>query len=121
MLTRRVRIALRSAFPLVFAALPPLASATAQATTGQQPTVFRRPATPPPPFTGALDARILSGLRYRSTGPARGGRVTAVAGVPSQPFTFYMGSTGGGAWKAVDAGQSWLPITDGQIGVGSMG
>ena len=26
----------------------------------------------------------------------RGGRVTAVTGVPSQPYTFYMGSTGGG-------------------------
>jgi photosystem II stability/assembly factor-like uncharacterized protein len=64
---------------------------------------------------------MLTGLRYRSIGPARGGRVTTVTGVPSQPFTFYMGSTGGGVWKTTDAGQSWTNVTDGQIGVGSMG
>ena len=104
MLTRRVRLTLRSAFPLAVAALAPVAVATAQAT-ATQPTIFRRPATPPPPFTGSVDAKMLSGLRYRSIGPARGGRVTAVAGVPSQPFTFYMGSTGGGVWKTIDAGQ----------------
>ncbi|MGA2261860.1 MAG: hypothetical protein ABSH28_10520, partial [Acidobacteriota bacterium] len=42
---------------------------------------------------------LWSGLRYRMIGPLRGGRVTAVTGVPSQPTTFYMGSTGGGVWK----------------------
>jgi len=41
--------------------------------------------------------------------------------VPSQPYTFYMGSTGGGVWKTTDAGQTWANVTDGQIGVGSMG
>src|SRR5688572_13721382 len=111
----RVRVAL--SLSLALAGLAPFRSTLAQATP-QSPTVFRRPAAP---FSGAIDPTILSGLRYRSIGPARGGRVTAVAGVPSQPFTFYMGSTGGGVWKTVDAGQSWLPITDGQIGVGSMG
>ena len=30
-------------------------------------------------------------LHYRMVGPARGGRVTTVTGVPSQPRTFYMG------------------------------
>ena len=120
---RRVRHTLRSASPLAFALLAPAASLPAQAaaTAATQPTVFRRPATPPPPFTGAIDAKALSGLRYRSIGPARGGRVTAVTGVPAQPYTFYMGSTGGGVWKTVDAGQSWLNVTDGQIGAGSMG
>ncbi|HEX4750004.1 MAG TPA: hypothetical protein VH302_10725, partial [Bryobacteraceae bacterium] len=38
---------------------------------------------------------LWSGMRYRMIGPERGGRVTAVTGVPSQPMTFYMGSTGG--------------------------
>ena len=123
MLNRRLPAALRAAFPLslALASVAPPATAIAQATRPTSPTVFRRPAAPPPPFTGSLDAKALSGLRFRNIGPARGGRVTAVAGVPSQPFTFYMGSTGGGVWKTVDAGQSWLPITDGQIGAGSMG
>jgi photosystem II stability/assembly factor-like uncharacterized protein len=113
MSTQRVRAAL-------LVAVVPISSALAQATK-PQPTVFRRPNTPPAPFTGTVDAKMLSGLRYRSIGPARGGRVTTVTGVPSQPFTFYMGSTGGGVWKTVDAGQSWTNVTDGQIGVGSMG
>ena len=38
-------------------------------------------------------------LRYRSIGPHRGGRVTAVAGVRREPATFYMGATGGGVWR----------------------
>jgi photosystem II stability/assembly factor-like uncharacterized protein len=54
-------------------------------------------------------------------GPARGGRVTAVTGVPTQPTTFYIGSTGGGIWRTTDAGVNWTNISDGQIPVGSMG
>src|SRR5882672_2793700 len=64
---------------------------------------------------------LWSGLKYRMIGPERGGRVTAVTGVPSQPFTFYMGSTGGGVWKTTDAGHAWTNLSDGQIPVGSMG
>ena len=121
MLKRRVPAALRSALPLALAAAVPFAPAVAQTTRQTAPTVFRRPSTPPPPFTGSLDAKSLTGLRYRNVGPARGGRVTTVTGVPSEPFTFYMGPTGGGVWKTTDAGATWLPITDGQIGAGSMG
>jgi len=62
-----------------------------------------------------------SGLHYRMIGPDRGGRVTAVTGVPSQPQTFYMGSTGGGVWKTTDAGHSWKNISDGFFSVASMG
>src|SRR5262245_59323651 len=51
---------------------------------------------------------------------ARGGRVTAVAGVPSNPQLYYM-DTAGGVWRTSDAGGRWEPITDGQIGVGSIG
>ncbi len=60
-------------------------------------------------------------LKYRSIGPERGGRVTAVTGVPSEPNTFYFGSTGGGVWKTTDAGHTWVNLTDGQIPLGSMG
>ena len=62
-----------------------------------------------------------SGMRYRLIGPYRGGRVTAVTGVPSQPLTFYMGSTGGGVWKTTDAGHTWTNVSDGFFSVGSMG
>src|SRR5258708_10075974 len=64
---------------------------------------------------------LWSGMRYRMIGPERGGRVTAVTGVPSQPYTFYMGSTGGGVWKTTDAGHTWANILDGQIPLGSIG
>ncbi|MGH3182739.1 MAG: WD40/YVTN/BNR-like repeat-containing protein, partial [Streptosporangiaceae bacterium] len=60
-------------------------------------------------------------MRYRLIGPFRGGRVTAVTGVPSQPNTFYFGSTGGGVWKTTDAGYSWTNVSDGYFAVGSMG
>ncbi len=67
------------------------------------------------------DPALWSGLRYRMIGPERGGRVTAVTGVPSEPYTFYMGSTGGGVWKTVDAGHTWTNISDGYFSVASMG
>jgi photosystem II stability/assembly factor-like uncharacterized protein len=69
----------------------------------------------------SYDKSFWAGMRYRNIGPARGGRVTTVTGVPSQPRTFYMGSTGGGVWKTTDAGTTWLNISDGQIPLGSMG
>ena len=61
------------------------------------------------------------GLKYRLIGPFRGGRVTAVTGVATQPQTFYMGSTGGGIWKTVDSGHNWNNISDAFLPLGSMG
>ncbi|MDP9348813.1 MAG: hypothetical protein M3P24_06690, partial [Gemmatimonadota bacterium] len=69
----------------------------------------------------AFDPALLGGMRYRMIGPSRGGRVTTVTGVPSQPHTFYMGTTGGGIWKTTDAGQTWLNVSDGYLTEGSMG
>lgn len=78
-----------------------------------------------PPSLGAQATPVFDNahfdLRYRMVGPARGGRVTTVTGVPSQPRTFYMGVASGGLWKTTDAGAKWIPISDGQIPVGSMG
>src|SRR5690349_14877568 len=64
----------------------------------------------------------LKALQYRNVGPYRGGRCTAVTGVPSQPFVYYFGGTGGGVWKTTDGGINWEPITDGSVfGTGSVG
>jgi photosystem II stability/assembly factor-like uncharacterized protein len=55
---------------------------------------------------------LLQGLSWRLIGPYRGGRVTAVAGIPADPKTYYMGTPGGGIWKTTNAGSTWLPIFD---------
>ncbi|MCX7604928.1 MAG: hypothetical protein N2036_12700, partial [Bryobacteraceae bacterium] len=60
-------------------------------------------------------------LKFRLIGPYRGGRVTAVTGVPGQPNVFYYGATGGGVWKSTDAGRTWLPVSDGFFRTGSVG
>ncbi|HXS93888.1 MAG TPA: hypothetical protein VN736_04735 [Candidatus Limnocylindrales bacterium] len=70
---------------------------------------------------GTYPPVLWSGMKYRMVGPERGGRVTAVTGVPTEPHTYYMGSTGGGIWKTTDAGHTWVNISDGQLPVGSMG
>ena len=69
----------------------------------------------------SVDPALFKGLRYRLVGPSRGGRVTTVTGVPSQPKTFYMGVASGGLFRTTDAGASWVPITDGKLPLGSMG
>ncbi len=56
---------------------------------------------------------LYQALKWRNVGPWRGGRVTAVAGVPAAPHTFYMGATGGGVWRTTDAGMSWENVSDG--------
>jgi photosystem II stability/assembly factor-like uncharacterized protein len=63
----------------------------------------------------------LAGLKFRQIGPFRGGRSGAVAGSQSEPLTYYMGATGGGIFKTVDGGIHWLPVSDGQIKLGSVG
>jgi photosystem II stability/assembly factor-like uncharacterized protein len=60
-------------------------------------------------------------MKWRLVGPHRGGRVTAVAGHESQPFTYYMGATGGGVWKTTDGGQTWNNISDGYFNTGTIG
>jgi photosystem II stability/assembly factor-like uncharacterized protein len=78
-----------------------------------------------PPMAAAqpeiYNAKLWSGLHYRMIGPYRGGRVTAVTGVPSEPYTFYMGSTGGGVWKTTDAGHTFVNVSDGFFPVASIG
>ena len=64
---------------------------------------------------------FFNGLRYRLVGPSRGGRVTTVTGVPSQPKTFYMGVASGGLFRTTDNGATWTPITDGKVPLGSTG
>ncbi|MCL4523514.1 MAG: glycosyl hydrolase, partial [Acidobacteria bacterium] len=58
------------------------------------------------------DPALFSGMRWRLIGPFRGGRSIAVAGVVSDPHTYYMGAVGGGVWKTTNGGNTWTPLTD---------
>ena len=69
----------------------------------------------------AASAGPFGALRWRSLGPARGGRSIAVAGSDARPYEYYMGATGGGLWKTTDAGITWKPVTDGLINYSSIG
>ncbi|HEY7699963.1 MAG TPA: glycosyl hydrolase, partial [Vicinamibacteria bacterium] len=68
-----------------------------------------------------VDPSLLSSLKYRDVGFSRGGRSTAVTGVPGQPLVYYFGGTGGGVFKTFDAGNNWTNVTDGFLGVGAIG
>ena len=69
----------------------------------------------------AVNEKLIDGLEYRLIGPWRGGRVTAVHGVPGNDQLYYMGATGGGLWKTSNGGTTWNNISDEQIPVGTIG
>ncbi|MDQ2890797.1 MAG: glycosyl hydrolase [Gemmatimonadota bacterium] len=67
------------------------------------------------------DSVRFHGMQWRSIGPNRGGRSIAAAGSASRPLEYYFGAVGGGLWKTTDGGQSWKPVTDGQLRSSSVG
>jgi len=70
--------------------------------------------------TSESHAKLFSEMRWRNIGPLRAGRTKAVAGIASQPFTFYIGMVNGGVWKTTNAGRTWTPIFEDQP-TGSIG
>jgi photosystem II stability/assembly factor-like uncharacterized protein len=65
--------------------------------------------------TSSPSEQLYGKLHWRNIGPFVGGRVVAVAGVPSNQNLFYMGGVQGGVWKSTDYGQDWTNVTDGKI------
>ncbi|HEY7059273.1 MAG TPA: hypothetical protein VH458_22220, partial [Vicinamibacterales bacterium] len=59
-------------------------------------------------------------LHWRSIGPPRSGYVSAPAGVPGDPTTYYIGLPEGGVWKTSNGGVTWKPIFD-DVHVASVG
>ncbi|MFN7457097.1 MAG: WD40/YVTN/BNR-like repeat-containing protein, partial [Gemmatimonas sp.] len=69
----------------------------------------------------AFDSATFAALPWRNVGPWRGGRSVAVAGLPSNPMTYFAGYTGGGLWRTDDAGTNWRNISDGFFTSSSIG
>ena len=53
--------------------------------------------------------RCARGLPFRFMGPAVGNRISAAAGIPGDPTTYYVGAASGGVWKSTDSGQQLGP------------
>ncbi|MBT8261569.1 MAG: glycosyl hydrolase [Bacteroidia bacterium] len=61
----------------------------------------------------ALDTLNISGLSWRSVGPAlTSGRISDIAVNPVNPFEYYVASSSGGIWKTVNSGVDFTPIFD---------
>ncbi len=67
-----------------------------------------------------VNPSVFSGLRWRSIGPPRSGYVSAPAGIPGDPTTYYIGLPEGGVWKTTNGGTTWQPIFD-EVHVASIG
>ncbi|HTR77048.1 MAG TPA: hypothetical protein VMH39_03025, partial [Gemmatimonadaceae bacterium] len=51
-------------------------------------------------------------LHFQYVGPPSNGRVAAVAGIPGDTMTYYIGASSGGIWKTTDHAQTFTPIFD---------
>jgi photosystem II stability/assembly factor-like uncharacterized protein len=51
-------------------------------------------------------------MQWRNIGPFIAGKVDSVSGVNGRPGIAYVGTDNGGVWKTVNAGATWLPVTD---------
>ncbi|MEM6706931.1 MAG: hypothetical protein AAF690_29765 [Acidobacteriota bacterium] len=62
-----------------------------------------------------LDPELLSGMKFRSIGPAgMSGRVAAIDAVIDDPKTIWVGAATGGVWRSDDGGASFRPVFDDQ-------
>lgn len=70
---------------------------------------------PAPAAKRTLEVSDLSGLAFRSVGPANmGGRVSAIAWIPGSRTAFYVGFGTGGVFRTENLGATWSPVFDDQ-------
>ncbi|MEZ5031215.1 MAG: glycosyl hydrolase [Saprospiraceae bacterium] len=71
--------------------------------------------TPAKPDYGAFTSATLSGLSFRSIGPAvTSGRIADFAVNPNNHSEYYVAAAAGGVWKTTDHGITFTPIFDSQ-------
>ncbi len=60
-----------------------------------------------------LNSGLISGIRWRSIGPAvASGRIADIAVDPTDRSVWYVAASSGGVWKTTNAGTTWDPIFD---------
>lgn len=60
-----------------------------------------------------LDSASISGLRWRTVGPANFmGRLSDVVGIPGPSKTIFVAAAAGGIWKSMNNGITWKPTFD---------
>ncbi|MEM6765286.1 MAG: glycosyl hydrolase [Bacteroidota bacterium] len=63
----------------------------------------------------ALEKLSVSGLKFRSVGPAlTSGRISDFAVNPEKPHEYYVATSSGGVWKTINSGITYQPIFDRQ-------
>ena len=62
---------------------------------------------------GRPDPDLYGVLHWRNIGP-KGNRFSAAAGLPGDPYTYYVGAASGGIYKTTDGGVNWTAIFDDQ-------
>src|SRR5262245_55733371 len=72
------------------------------------------------PHAQQVDQAYFADLKWRSIGPPRSGYVSAPAGIPGDPTTYYAGMPEGGVWKTTNGGTTWKPIFD-DVHIASVG
>ncbi len=84
--------------------------------------IAQQSSEPPVPRVAAPEKQApnTNAMIWRFIGPMAGTRGSAVLGHPTDNNVFYHGASGG-LWKTPDAGQTWIPVGDGQFGTSSVG
>ena len=72
------------------------------------------------PHAQQISQAYFADVKWRSIGPPRSGYVSAPAGVPGDPTTYYAGMPEGGVWKTTNGGTTWKPIFD-DVHIASVG
>ena len=86
---------------IVFCTLPLLAQRKKQANTTKKKSV--------------LEEANLSGLKFRSLGPAlTSGRISDLAVNPNNFNEYYVATSAGGVWKTINSGNTFEPLFDSQ-------
>jgi len=66
----------------------------------------------------SAEAVALKALRWRSLGPVNQvGRISAIAGIPGDPYTYFVGGANGGVIRTTNGGVTFEPIFDGQTAI----